>query len=350
MDILTNLNLELRCKLNDEGKNSCVYVMKDKQLNTDLVVKCVSKNDFTGADEYFNEAAILYEVQHTNIVKIQHATEDVENVYFSMPYYKNGSINALMKKKFLSVREIIQFSLDFLNGLHYVHTKGLIHFDIKPTNILISDNGKALLTDFGLSKYTNSKGLSYPDKIYPIHIPPEMIEGNLMSKKADIYQVGMTLYRMCNGNENFKMQLKKYPSQDKFINDVLKGKFPDMKCFLPHIPKKLRKVIKTALKPNPDDRYNTVLDMINDLSIIDKNLNVLYYQDRNTRSDIWEYPSSSTHKNCIVLKQNGNYWDIQGEKVRLLDNSKSFIHDFCSKGHPSKKVALKQIENIFNNI
>lgn len=346
MEILTNMNLQMIRELNNEGKNSNVYIMKDTQLNADLVVKCIPKKYFFNPDEYFNEAAILYNVQHPNIAKIQHATEDNNNVYFSMPFYKKGSIESLINTRFLTIKEIIQFSLDFLNGLHFVHTKELIHFDIKPTNILIDDNGKAILTDFGLSKYTDNNGLSFPDKIYPFHIPPEMLQGSVMSNKADIYQVGMTLYRMCNGNENYSLQLNKYSSDSEFKDDVIKGKFPDRNFYLPHIPKKLRKIINKALNVNTDDRYKTVLDLSNELSTIDKNLKIVYSKDKNTRSENWVYPSSGTHDNCINLCKNVNAYDIIVEKVRKTDNKRFKIRSLCSNGYKRKNDALKYIEKI----
>ncbi len=349
MDIIASLNLQLIGELNKEGKNSSVYVMRDTQLNTELVVKVVLKSEFLNSNEYFNEAAILYDVQHENIVKIQHATEIKDYVLFSMPFYKKGSLESIINSKYLSVKEIIQYSLDFLNGLHYVHTKGLIHFDIKPTNILIHDCGKALLTDFGLSKYVDAFGLSSPDKIYPIHYPPEMIQGNLMSNKADIYQAGMTLYRMCNGNENFYLQVSKYKTIDEFKHAVLNGKFPDRKYFLPHIPNKLRSIIKKAISTSPDNRYRTALDMINDLSAIDKNLNISYSYNKNTCSYEWVIPSSNTHNNCIILNKTVNTYSIIAQKVRILDNKRSTIHRLCSDGYSKMYDAFKQVERIFND-
>lgn len=348
--IPTNLNLKLIRELNKEGKNSNVFVMYDSQLNTELVVKRIAKKDFKNPDEYFEESSILYEVEHPNVVRIQHATDDKDYVYLSMPFHSNGSIEYLINRRFLTVGEVIEYSLNFLNGLHYVHTKGLIHFDVKPTNILIHDNGKAILTDFGLSKFVNASGLSFPDKIYPFHMPPEIIEGLKLSNKSDIYQAGMTLYRMCNGNEMYKNQTAKYKNIQSFKDAILRGKFPNRKNFLPHIPKKLRKIIKKALNVNPDSRYPTVLDMVNEISTIDKNLNIVYSMNKNTCSEKWEYSSSKTHINRITLYQNNKLWHTKGEKIRFRDNNISCMHNFQSGGHTNRKDGLDQVKKFLNNL
>jgi len=345
----TLLNLQVVRQLNNEGRNSFVYIMYDPQLGTELVVKCIPKININNSQDYFTESSIIYEVEHPNIVKIQHASSDINNIYLSMPYYSNGSMEAMLNRQYLNIKDIISYSLDFLSGLHYVHTKGYIHFDIKPTNILFRDNGKAMLTDFGLAKYANNYGLAFPDKIYSSHISPEMVKGSLVSNQTDIYQSGMTLYRMCNGNENYRKQIGKYNTPQELENAVVNGKFPDRRFYLPHIPKRMRRIINKAININPDKRYTTVLDLMNDISNVDKGLNINYNVDENISSEYWEYECSSTHKHRISLIHNGKTYDIVGEKIRLLDNKKTFVNKYCSYGYSKRNDALKVIESYFGN-
>lgn len=140
-DITTSIDLSTLEPLNKEGKNSTVYSYYDKQLGKDFIVKVISNE--TAYKQYgsnyiinlFEESKILYSNKHPNIVEIQNASYNNDNVYISMPKYKNGSLNTLINSKFLTVREILKYTLEFLSGLHYVHTNNLILFDIKPTNI-----------------------------------------------------------------------------------------------------------------------------------------------------------------------------------------------------------------------
>jgi serine/threonine protein kinase len=186
-----------------------------------------------------------------------------------MPFYKKGSLKTLIDSRFLTVREIIRYAVQFLSGLHNIHVKKLIHFDIKPDNILISDSDEALVTDFGLAKNMNTLGFSTPQQVYPRQFPPELFTQTHHSMLFDIYNAGLTLYRMSNGNQFYYDQMQKYSTQAQYISAIQNGNFPNRTSYQPHIPKNLRKVINKAISVNQTDRYQTVLELINELSPID---------------------------------------------------------------------------------
>lgn len=347
----TEISFDLKEPLNNEGKNSSVYLAYDCQLDSDFVVKIVPIEDFLKLDNtytpdnFFNESRILYNNQHPNIMKIQYASFDEENIYFSMPLCKNGSLNALINSRFLSVREIIKYSLEFLSGLHYIHTNQIMHFDIKPTNILISNSGKALLTDFGFSKRLDKYGLASPDKIYTKHYPPEGISSyTKYNNQADIYQAGVTLYRLCNGNNIFNQMANQY-SRDELYTKIQNGKFPDRNFYLPHIPSKLRKIINKAMNIGLNKRYTTVLSMINDISKIEDNLDWRYNNISNIET--WSiFNANRTHIEKIILNYDKNEWCTLGEKIRISDNKTTKISEYTQKGIKSKTEAYKLIEKM----
>lgn len=347
----TVLKFDLREAIGSEGLNSTVYKAYDPQLNANLVVKKVSKKsiieDYNSIDEsnFYNESRMLYECKHPNVMEIQYASEDEEFIYFSMPLCKNGSLNSILNRRYLTVKEIIKYSLEFLSGLHYIHTKGLIHFDIKPTNILIDNNNKAVVTDFGLAKYTDLYGLVRPNKIYSPHKPPEGFRYSDYTNKADIYQAGLTMYRMCNGNRIYKSMRDEFHKKGILKDAIEKGMFPNRKFYLPHIPLQLRKIINKALNLDPDERYDTILDMINDIARIDKNLNWEYNENANEHSMSWSILNmSETHLNRIELINRGNnISEISGKKIRLSDNNVQSINKWSVKSINNNK-AFKQIE------
>ena len=124
-----------------------------------------------------------------------------------MPKYE-GSVEGILRSRPLTVREIIRIGTDFLAGLHHVHTRGLLHFDVKPSNVLVDVSGKALLTDFGLAEVVDASGLATPDKIYELHIAPEAVgTWTALSVQYDVYQAGLTLYRMCLGTALWRVQV-----------------------------------------------------------------------------------------------------------------------------------------------
>lgn len=340
-DITASIDLSKLEPLNKEGKNSDVYSYHDDQLGKDFIVKQINKQkvyEQYGSDylnNLFSESKILYSNKHPNIVEIQYASYDKDNVYISMPKYKNGSLNALISSKFLTVREILKISLEFLSGLHYVHTNNLIHFDIKPTNILIDDNGKAVLTDFGLAKYVNTYGIAIPDFMYSAHKPPEHFKNAELTNKSDIYQAGITLYRLCNGNNTFYNQLKE---SDDWVKGIIKGELPNRKFYLPHIPVKLQKIINKSINKDPDKRYDSILEMINQLSIINEYLDWRYVI-LNDNEFVWsKMNDNGTHLDCIKISKNDhNKYDVKKEKKNIEKNS-----TICSKLSNCKNLELSE--------
>lgn len=269
VNVCTNLDINFHEQIGAiEGKNSQVFRATDPQLNQQLVVKIIPKKDFLEQNQYFQEAQMLYMVKHPNIMEIQYASSDDENIYFSMPFYENGSLDKEMNTRQLSLKEIIKYSLDFLTGLHYIHVKGLLHLDIKPTNLLINNSNKLVITDFGLSKYIDEHGFAEQNVFYSSHRPPETLKSNIVSIESDIYQAGLTLYRMCNEKDCLKNQFKELniKNKDEFVDIILNSKFPDRKKYLNNIPKSFIKIINKAMSVESTDRYSSALDMMNDIS------------------------------------------------------------------------------------
>lgn len=344
----TLLEINLVQEIGQEGRNSNVYKAYDKQLDANLVVKKIPKSDFKHVNDYFSEAQMLYATTHPNIMAVKYASQDKDSVYIAMDYYKNGSLNTILNKRFLSVREIIKYSLEFLTGLHFMHAKGLVHFDIKPTNILINDAGKATLTDFGLSKYINEQGFSHPDKFYTFHVPPETFEFNKSSMFSDIYQAGMTIYRMCNGNEALRNQFQQLNIKTKtdLVDAIKKNKFPKKDAFLPHIPIKLQQVIKKAIAIDPKNRYESVLEMINDISLIDENLDWIYNEDTNGHS-VWANNTGDFTYRINLIKKSDDTWATEGVKIKNADSSSRRVIKWNKNGYTNKKQLLDEIRKMF---
>jgi len=299
------LNFELKNHIGAEGKNSDVYIAHDKQFDADIVIKRILKNEFNDPNDYYKEAKCLYTSKHENIVTVNYSCEDEDHIYIAMPYYGNGSLESIIKTRFLTVREIIKYSTDFLSGLNHIHTKGLIHFDIKPTNILISNSNEALVTDFGLAKFTNIYRVAEQDQFYTLHTAPECLHTNQFTIQVDIYHVGLTLYRMCNGSNTFKKQLEGLTSEDELNELIIKGKFPNRDIFLPHIPQKLRNIIRKAISVNPADRYNNLIELLNELSSIEINLDWQYSSKANGTN--WHNPLEDKTYDVTLTESNGSF-------------------------------------------
>jgi serine/threonine protein kinase len=330
------LNFELKQNIGQEGANSEVYIAHDKQFDADIVIKRIPKKNFNSPTEFYKEAKCLYASKHQNIVSVNYSCEDDEYIYIAMPFYSMGSLESLVKTRFLTVREVLKYSIDFLSGLNHIHTKGLIHFDIKPTNILISNSNEALVTDFGLAKFTNQHRVAEQNVFYSFHTPPESLVSNQFTIQADIYQAGLTLYRLCNGTDVFKNQIAQLAVQNNQFQKplldkaIMTGQFPDRKLFFPHIPQKLKNIIRKAMSLNPADRYNNLIDMLNELSTVENNLD-------------WRLTISQTGHKWSMLKDNKTY------DIELIENGGVFnINTYKTMNGSGRRT--KEVGNCLQNI
>ena len=159
---------------------------------------------------------------------------------------------------FLPLPEAIKFIIDILRGLEYLHEFNLYHSDIKPQNILIGNNNEGILTDYGISCHS-PQGCSTPHRgFYKLHAAPEVISSGEMSVQTDIYQVGLTAFRLMNGLGTIRDKFSKV-GEDGFNTLINQGKI-----VLPHdynlsIPKNLKTIINKSINTNPSKRYQSAL-------------------------------------------------------------------------------------------
>jgi eukaryotic-like serine/threonine-protein kinase len=267
------LSFEEIKEIGSDGQNSRTFLANDLQLGAEIVVKQIDKAKLAVPEAYFAEAKALYISAHQNVVQLHYACEDDDHVFIAMPFYAAGSIKGLMAERHLTVREIVRLGCQTLSGLHNIHSKGLIHFDIKPDNILLTPRREALLSDFGLAKQTKL-GLAEPDGMYIRIAPPEAMNGPPYNLTFDIYQIGVTLYRMCVGSAEFDRQFARFVGPDGVDRPALdqalqRGEFPDRSGLPPHIPARMEAVIMTCLKVAPDERYPSALAVANALARVD---------------------------------------------------------------------------------
>lgn len=204
MRVISNIEFIHQQEIGQQGANSRVFRTIDPQLGSQIAVKQIQKARMAHFDDYFREAQMLHASAHPNVVEVKFASHDDDNVYIAMPFYANGSLKSVLNQKFLTVREIVKISIEFLTGLQHIHFKNLIHYDIKPANILFDNSNRAMISDFGLAQWVNNVGVADVDAFYGKHLVPEATISGAATIQADIFQVGMTLYRMCNGEVAFQ--------------------------------------------------------------------------------------------------------------------------------------------------
>jgi serine/threonine protein kinase len=243
-----------------EGMNSRVYLADEPQLGGQVAVKEIDKTQFGNVPaEFFREAKTMFRTTHVNVVPIQYACETATSISLAMPYYPNGSLAKRIADRPLQLSETLRVAQGVLAGLAQIHLAGFVHFDLKPSNVLFSNVDAPMVADFGQARAISAAGVVTAPRLYYTAFPPEVVKTGVGTILSDIYQVGLLLYRALNGNQFFEDQIP--VNGDALERAIASGKFPDRRRFMPHVPRRLRTVVRKALNVDPTARFESATDI-----------------------------------------------------------------------------------------
>lgn len=247
-----------------KGGYGQVWLAKDHHIAREVAVKFLDESDAT-IDEHLREAKVGNRLTNSNLVKVHYADvvehSGVKLACIAMDYHPRGSlINNLEEGNMINLHQVIKYGKDMLRGLGYLHELGMIHGDIKPSNVLVGTDGQAALTDYGVSCHSPS-GTPVPYRgIYRPHVAPEVLLNGTIEAQTDIYQLGLTLFRLLNGIGMVKSKKAKLGEADYF-ELVKKGKVITPGDWLPIIPGKMKSLIMKSVAVDPRQRYQSALEM-----------------------------------------------------------------------------------------
>ena len=182
------------------GGMASVYRAKDQRLNRFVAVK-ILKNEYSEDTKFVTkfrqEAQAVASMSHPNVVGVYDVGEEDGMYYIVMEYVDGITLKKYIEKKGkLSVREAVGITLQIAAGLEAAHSNNIVHRDIKPQNILISKDGTAKVTDFGIAKAASSNTITANAMGSVHYISPEQARGGFSDEKSDIYSLGVTMYEM----------------------------------------------------------------------------------------------------------------------------------------------------------
>ncbi len=187
-------------KMIGEGGMANVYLAHDTILDRDVAVK-VLRGDLADDEKFVRrfqrEAIAASSLSHPNIVEMYDVGEDDGKYFIVMEYIEGQTLKSLIKKRgALTLAEVIDIMDQLTSGIACAHDSYIIHRDIKPQNIMILDDGRVKITDFGIAMALNSNELTQTNSVMgSVHyLPPEQASGSGSTIKSDIYSLGIVIY------------------------------------------------------------------------------------------------------------------------------------------------------------
>ncbi len=246
------------------GGMADVYKAKDHKLNRFVAIKVLKqefRDDTAFLSKFRVEAQAAAGMSHPNIVNVYDVGEDRGISFIVMELVEGITLKDYISKKGkLSVRESTSIALQITAGLEAAHNNGIVHRDIKPQNILISMDGKAKVSDFGIARTVNANTINSSAMGSVHYASPEQTRGGYSDAKSDIYSLGITMFEMVTGRVPFDGE-----STVEVALKHLQEEIPSPRKYASDIPFSTEQIILKCTQKSPDRRYANMTELIRDL-------------------------------------------------------------------------------------
>ena len=250
------------------GGMALVYKAKCQLLNRYVAVK-ILRSEFTSDEEFIGkfkqESQAAASLSHPNIVNIYDVgTDDHDIYYIVMEYVKGKTLKQIIKERGpLNPEETINFAKQISLALHHAHSNHIVHRDIKPHNILVTDDGRVKVTDFGIARAVTSSTVTNTGSVIgSVHyFSPEQARGGYTDEKSDIYSLGIVMYEMATGRLPFDGESPISIALKHIHEDVMPPTFVNE-----NIPKALEDIIMKSVQKDQMKRYGNTKEILEDLN------------------------------------------------------------------------------------
>jgi tRNA A-37 threonylcarbamoyl transferase component Bud32 len=255
----------LESKLGSGGM-STVYLALDEVLDRPVAVKLLHREISEEADQlerFRREARAAARLSHPNLVGVIDAGEDDGRPYIVFEYIEGRTLKRQIQDQGpLPVDEAVAYAIEIGRGLTAAHARKLVHRDVKPQNVLIDPDGRAKVTDFGIARSLEQKGMTATGRVLGTtdYVSPEQAMGEDVDERSDVYSLGVVLYEMLTGDVPFQAETQVGVAM-KHVNEPM----PDVQVKRREVSAVVASVVDRATTKDPRDRYSTVAEMVRDL-------------------------------------------------------------------------------------
>jgi len=256
-----------------KGGMGKVYKAHDTEIKEKVALKLIKPEiaaDKKTIERFQNELKFARKIGHRNVCRMYDLNKEEGSYYITMEYVGGENLKSMIRMtKQLSVGTAIDIAKQVCEGLSEAHRLGVVHRDLKSSNIMIDKEGNVRIMDFGIARSLKEKGITGAGVMIgtPEYMSPEQVEGKEVDQRSDIYSLGVILYEMVTGQVPFR-------GDTPFtIGMKHKGEIPrDPKELNTQIPEDLSRVILRCLEKNTENRYQSAGELHSELESIDKGI------------------------------------------------------------------------------
>lgn len=258
------------------GGMAVVYKALCHRLNRLVAIK-ILKDEFAGDEEFRRrfhaEGEAVAMLSHPNIVQVYDVSSSDNANYIVMELIDGISLKQYMEMKgVLNWKETLHFAMQIAKGLEHAHSRGIVHRDIKPHNIMVLKNGSVKVMDFGIARVMNKSNTLTKEALGSVHyISPEQAKGGYTDNRSDIYSLGVVMYEMMTGRPPYDGE-----SAVAVAIQHINGGAPAPSTLNPNIPGGMEQIIMKSMALDVRDRYASATEMLHDMEEFRKNPAILF--------------------------------------------------------------------------
>ena len=253
------------------GGMAVVYKALCHRLNRLVAIK-ILKDEFSGDEEFRRrfraEGEAVAMLSHPNIVQVYDVSSSDTANYIVMELIDGISLKQYMEVKgVLNWKETLHFSMQIAKGLEHAHSRGIVHRDIKPHNVMVLKDGSVKVMDFGIARVMSKSNTLTKEALGSVHyISPEQAKGGYTDSRSDLYSLSVVMYEMMTGRPPFDGE-----SPVAVAIQHINGGAPKPSTLNPNIPLGLEQIILKGMSLDPKDRYASATEMLQDMEEFRKN-------------------------------------------------------------------------------